>query len=593
MSFDEWRVVLVGALTAVTTYSLVGIVAVWAATGRGHWFWKTSVVLLLSASWLLVGDDGLCLMFLTQSALIMLWLWTFRDRRANQGTAILAESPQASPKPDRPSFSLGELGLAFILISGVLAMLARVRTSTYAWWYTSVVPGAVLGMFTLASAAAVRNIRNPWFRLAAIVADFPALLVGAWLWLARSARARGARVGAVLMLLLIAWLPVAYFVREFAWHAIAFPSPLADNSYSDLLQASRSIKSPPPSIDKLSDAALRKYVARNRSALDRAVEALDRPCQAVLPDDVNDNLLVAEMHELEQLAGLLAARSRARLADGSASAAATDALAAIRVGASIAQGGVMAHDMFGGVIEQTGVDELQKTILQLDDDNCRQLAEQLMAIDVQREPLETIMQRERRYLKQAYAWKHRVWALVPAAPQSLEALWEAAFNLKCARLRLLACHLALRRHYLATESYPATLDKLIPQYLTEVPPDPFSDQALVYRKLPQGYQLYSVGFDGVDDGGKAAPPFTTTIMPKGDIVVDPAPAAVITPDTKQGGNVSAMMTLARRAPSSTAAAFSLPLDRTRKSYARRWPSVLAFGKRQMCRCLRANNACRR
>ena len=50
--------------------------------------------------------------------------------------------------------------------------------------------------------------------------------------------------------------------------------------------------------------------------------------------------------------------------------------------------------------------------------------------------------------------------------------------------------------------YPAKLAELCPKYLKDVPGDLFSGKPLIYRLVDQGYLLYSVGVNGVDDGGR-------------------------------------------------------------------------------------------
>ena len=50
--------------------------------------------------------------------------------------------------------------------------------------------------------------------------------------------------------------------------------------------------------------------------------------------------------------------------------------------------------------------------------------------------------------------------------------------------------------------YPATLDDLAPKYLPVVPTDLFSGKPLIYRPTEGGYLLYSVGVNGVDEGGR-------------------------------------------------------------------------------------------
>ena len=50
--------------------------------------------------------------------------------------------------------------------------------------------------------------------------------------------------------------------------------------------------------------------------------------------------------------------------------------------------------------------------------------------------------------------------------------------------------------------YPAKLDALAPDYLAAVPQDLFSGKPLIYRPDEKGYLLYSVGINGVDEGGR-------------------------------------------------------------------------------------------
>ena len=63
-------------------------------------------------------------------------------------------------------------------------------------------------------------------------------------------------------------------------------------------------------------------------------------------------------------------------------------------------------------------------------------------------------------------------------------------------------------------AYPDSLDKLAPEFLDVIPVDPFTGQALVYRKDGEGFVLYSVGSDLKDDNGTPAPRKTRKMPPK-------------------------------------------------------------------------------
>lgn len=84
--------------------------------------------------------------------------------------------------------------------------------------------------------------------------------------------------------------------------------------------------------------------------------------------------------------------------------------------------------------------------------------------------------------------------------------------------QLLKTMLALHAYKLDIGHYPATLSELAPKYLRRVPLDPFSyNKPLRYKTTGIEYSLYSIGYDGVDDGGKALPKRAQPDA-KGDIV---------------------------------------------------------------------------
>jgi hypothetical protein len=70
-------------------------------------------------------------------------------------------------------------------------------------------------------------------------------------------------------------------------------------------------------------------------------------------------------------------------------------------------------------------------------------------------------------------------------------------------LARVAC--ALGRYRLAHGEYPETLDMLAPKFIEKLPHDIINGQPLHYRRTDDGkFVLYSVGWDGKDDGGTVA-----------------------------------------------------------------------------------------
>jgi hypothetical protein len=71
-----------------------------------------------------------------------------------------------------------------------------------------------------------------------------------------------------------------------------------------------------------------------------------------------------------------------------------------------------------------------------------------------------------------------------------------------AHLELAKTALAIERYRLAGGKVPERLEELVPQYLQEVPRDPFDGNPLRYRRTDPGYCLYSISEDGQDNAGK-------------------------------------------------------------------------------------------
>ena len=61
---------------------------------------------------------------------------------------------------------------------------------------------------------------------------------------------------------------------------------------------------------------------------------------------------------------------------------------------------------------------------------------------------------------------------------------------------------AMAAYRLDSGRYPAKLDDLAPKYLAKVPGDLFSGKPLIYKPEGKGYLFYSVGANGLDEGGR-------------------------------------------------------------------------------------------
>ena len=71
-----------------------------------------------------------------------------------------------------------------------------------------------------------------------------------------------------------------------------------------------------------------------------------------------------------------------------------------------------------------------------------------------------------------------------------------------AHFQLARLSLALAAYQAQQGEYPARLEGLTPRILKDLPKDPFSGAAFCYQRQPKGYLVYSVGWNGKDDGGR-------------------------------------------------------------------------------------------
>ena len=94
---------------------------------------------------------------------------------------------------------------------------------------------------------------------------------------------------------------------------------------------------------------------------------------------------------------------------------------------------------------------------------------------------------------------------------------QAAFEAEnCAHTREALGQLgfALAAYHADHDGYPDSLNALVPKYISRIPHDLYTEGPLHYRREGAGCLLYSVGANGVDDGGRS---FDS--QPRGDDIV--------------------------------------------------------------------------
>src|SRR5207249_7607601 len=128
----------------------------------------------------------------------------------------------------------------------------------------------------------------------------------------------------------------------------------------------------------------------------------------------------------------------------------------------------------------------------------------LETIDAARVTWDEIKRNESRFVYYQFHTKFNPITWVTTRWQRWRGIQRAAVRHKriIAHERLLAAELAVRCYQSEQGHSPTGLEQLVPKYIQHVPLDPFSGRPMNYRLQGTNWLLYSVGEDGVDDGGR-------------------------------------------------------------------------------------------
>ena len=214
----------------------------------------------------------------------------------------------------------------------------------------------------------------------------------------------------------------------------------------------------------------------------------------------------------------------------------------MRLAHRTAHGGLLIDWLVGVAIEGVGIHDLAPVRHQLALEQISDVRRTLLALEADREPWDVVRRRDRNWTWLACGWRGRLettleqplssWFTPGPSPRSEPSY--SVDNGRRARFALLLTEFALREYILEHGRSPETLNELVPRYVPAVPSDPFSDRPLVYRQRADGYLLYSVGANGVDDGGVAAE-WPYMLQGHGDLFLDdPAPKSAKSEASNQG-----------------------------------------------------------
>jgi hypothetical protein len=311
---------------------------------------------------------------------------------------------------------------------------------------------------------------------------------------------------------------------------VALPDP---NGYEDLIAAGQMINSPildqtrePKSTDELATE-----IAKFAVVFERIQLGLSRPCEApIWPADGDvsklDSMHLPYLQVFRADARALMRKAQLAQQQGRFDDAANAAVDCMRLGQVCGRGGLLTHYLVGLACEGIGDSAFYPSVQHLDASSCRRLIAALQKLEVQRESLDEVRHRDRIWDENAYGWHGHLTNLLGTYVDTVDTnriVKNTLLLRQEAITRMLIVELALRCYQLEHNMLPQNLEQLIPNILAQIPTDPFdgNNRPLRYQRTADDCVLYSVGPNGVDDGGAPCAKDDNPGMPEtGDLRID-------------------------------------------------------------------------
>ncbi|MSU60116.1 MAG: hypothetical protein EXS35_18425 [Pedosphaera sp.] len=297
------------------------------------------------------------------------------------------------------------------------------------------------------------------------------------------------------------------------------PNP---NGYDEYIKAGNLLDLATGDAYEMEYAALRDYIATNAEPVRLMRLGLSQTC-SVPTMEVLTNLSGrwTDLSATKRLAQFWTATGRLAELDGRTNDAAGIYVQGIHFGTAINHGGFLIHALVSYACEAIPSASLLRLVPTLDCENARKLIAELEHIDRNAATWNDIWTSEKMFMRHELrkdlkpARWIEIWKSLPSLKKA-----RSKHDAITARRRLILTELALRCYQSENGQPPRQLDQLVPKYLERVPQDPFTTQPLVYRPDGAKWLLYSIGPDGVEDGGKPVKRLMQTPPNPGDVFFD-------------------------------------------------------------------------
>jgi hypothetical protein len=331
-------------------------------------------------------------------------------------------------------------------------------------------------------------------------------------WLGRTLTA----IAVALLLILVGW---TCFVARQGSPPNPLPSP---NGYDDFLHAASILQGDPGTFSTATIGELRKLLAENGESLRLLRLGLSRRCSVPTASGLtNFNGLVGDLPLLKSLSHLLMAEGRLAELEERWPAAAASYADAMALGNETGRGGFLFNYLVGLSFEWKSELTLYPLVGKLSDGERVQIIKRLARIDREQVSWDEVLKNEKLLSRHETHGNPVPMAIAWLQARKGRKAGAEKLDRVLATLRLIELELGLRQYRSEHGRPPSQLQELVPRQIAQVPIDPFSGKPMLYRA--QGgtnWLVYSVGVDGVDDGGRPVGRSVSGRVTKGDLFFD-------------------------------------------------------------------------
>jgi hypothetical protein len=552
------------ATLLVTTFTSVGMLALWIATSPRHWFIRTAAAFALLSPLLLTPAYEPILTFGLVFAIVTCGIAIYRILQRTK----FGDDASDATSETRWRFSIKAALAICAYLAITCAILGRVPANTWAEWPVILTATVGVAILTLLAAWVVdgNSTRRSRTTTAFLVL---LLLVGGCVFLARQPAsmpsifgfallafisvddqfrssqpesvvlfvvAAGSFTALIVTLLLVrascrndsrpttsilakvakvAWSLLVFGPPMLVLIALARPLPSVDttlptpNGYNELANIGKQFRA----------SAMWKEIVANvvdTGKLDAAIakqeaefiglrKALDMPFAIPVHYDLISDTATDEFQSITNLAYVIDAKADALMRAGNEQESFAWRMDNLRLAQLFSRTGVLNHYSRSSAIEGDESGNVYRHLSSMSSSQLKTAIRELADYDRHREPFPKIRARQLVWEVKTNGWTNRIRDVFDNIADSgtVNVYADTIYPLDQAVYRLIQVEMAVRLYQIERDKLPDQLTDLVPNYLPSLPTDPFArgTQTFRYALSKRGFELWSTGPDRKDDGG--------------------------------------------------------------------------------------------